>query len=178
MTVRVLIVGGGTGGLAAAIAFRKVGIEALVLEQAPAFTAIGAGLGLYANAMRALSYLGADAYWRQTAARIDVAEQRALGDDQLITTSSLEPRAAKYGEPYYCGHRADLLTSLLLALPPDCVRTGSRVVGYEETADDVRVELAGGEEVRGDLLVGADGLRSATRQQLIGERESRFTDVV
>ena len=176
--MRVIIAGGGTGGLAAAIALRKAGIEPLVLEQAPAFTAIGAGLGLYVNAMKALTYLGADAYWRQTAARIDVAEQRGLGDDQLITESSLEPRAAKYGEPYYCGHRADLLTSLLLALPPECVRTGSRVVAFEETRDDVRVELAGGEEVRGDLLVGADGLRSATRQLLLGEREARFTDVV
>jgi salicylate hydroxylase len=176
--VRVIIAGGGTGGLAAAIALRKAGIEPLVLEQAPAFTAIGAGLGLYANAMKALSFLGADAYWRQTAARIDVSEQRGLGDDQLITSSSLEPRAAQYGEPYYCGHRADLMTSLLMALPPDCVRTGSRVVAFEETARDVRVELADGEEVRGDLLVGADGLRSATRKLLMGEREARFTDVV
>jgi salicylate hydroxylase len=176
--VRVIIAGGGTGGLATAIALRKAGIEPLVLEQAPAFTAIGAGLGLYANAMKALSYLGADAYWRQTAARIDAAEQRGLGDDQVITASSLEPRAAKYGEPYYCGHRADLLASLLTALPPECVRTGSRVVGFEETARDVRVELEGGEEVRGDLLVGADGLRSATRKLLMGERDARFTDVV
>jgi salicylate hydroxylase len=176
--MRVIIAGGGTGGLAAAIALRKAGIEPLVLEQARAFTAIGAGLGLYANAMKALSYLGADAYWRQTAARIDVSEQRGLGDDQLITSSSLEPRAAKYGEPYYCGHRADLLTSLLMALPPECVRTGSRVVAFEETARDVRVELASGEEVRGDLLVGADGLGSATRKLLMGERAARFTDVV
>jgi salicylate hydroxylase len=128
--------------------------------------------------MKALSYLEADSYWRQTAARIDVSEQRGLGDDELITASSLEPRAAKYGEPYYCGHRADLLTSLLLALPAECVRTGSRVVAFEETARDVRVELGSGEEVRGDLLVGADGLRSATRQLLMGEREARFTDVV
>jgi salicylate hydroxylase len=59
--VRVIIAGGGTGGLATAIALRKAGIEPLVLEQAPAFTAIGAGLGLYANAMKALSYLGATA---------------------------------------------------------------------------------------------------------------------
>jgi salicylate hydroxylase len=176
--MRVIIAGGGTGGLATAIALRKAGIEPLVLEQAPAFTAIGAGLGLYANAMKALTYLGADAYWRQTAARIDVSEQRGLSDDELITSSSLEPRAAKYGEPYYCGHRADLLTSLLNALPPECVRTASRVVAFEETATGVRAELENGEEARGDLLVGADGLRSATRKQLMGEREARFTDVV
>jgi 2-polyprenyl-6-methoxyphenol hydroxylase-like FAD-dependent oxidoreductase/acetyl esterase/lipase len=176
--VRVIIAGGGTGGLAAAIALRKVGIEPLVLEQASAFTAIGAGLGLYANAMKALTYLGADGYWRENAARIDVAEQRGLGDDELITAGSLDPQAEKYGERYYCGHRADLLDSLLASLPPDCVRAGSRVVAFEETDRDVRVELAGGAEVRGDLLVGADGLRSATRKQLMGEREARFTGVV
>jgi salicylate hydroxylase len=176
--VRVLIAGGGTGGLATAIALRKAGLEPLVLEQAPAFTAIGAGLGLYANAMKALTYLGADAYWRENVARIDVSEQRGLGDDELITGSSLDAQAAKYGEHYYCGHRADLLSSLLAALPPECVRTGSRVVAFEETSRDVRVELSDGEEVRGDLLVGADGLRSATRRQLMGEREARFTGVV
>ena len=176
--MRVLIAGGGTGGLATAIALRKAGIEPLVLEQAPAFTAIGAGLGLYANAMKALTYLGADAYWRENAARIDVSEQRGLGDNELITASSLDPQAAKYGEHYYCGHRADLLSSLLAALPSECVRTGSRVVAFEETSRDVRVELSDGEEVRGDLLVGADGLRSATRRQLMGEREARFTGVV
>jgi salicylate hydroxylase len=176
--VRVIIAGGGTGGLATAIALRKVGIEPLVLEQASAFTAIGAGLGLYANAMKALTYLGADAYWRENVARIDVAEQRGLNDDELITTGSLDPQAEKYGEHYYCGHRADLLSSLLAPLPPECVRTGSRVVAFEETDRDVRVELANGEEVRGDLLVGADGLRSATRTQLMGEREARFTGVV
>jgi salicylate hydroxylase len=176
--MRVLIAGGGTGGLAAAIALRKAGIEPLVLEQAPAFTAIGAGLGLYANAMKALTYLGADTYWRQAAARIDISEQRGLNDDEIITASSLESRAAKYSEPYYCGHRADLMTSLLTALPAECVRTGSRVVAFEETAHDVRVELADGEEIRGELLVGADGVRSATRTLLMGERETRFTGVV
>lgn len=178
ITVRVIIAGGGTGGLATAIALREAGIEPLVLEQASAFTAIGAGLGLYANAMKALTYLGADAYWRENVARIDVSEQRGLNDDELITSSSLDAQAAKYGEHYYCGHRADLLSSLLAPLPPGCVRTGSRVVAFEETGRDVRVELESGEEIRGDLLVGADGLRSRTREQLMGEREARFTGVV
>ena len=176
--MRVIIAGGGTGGLATAIALRKAGIEPLVLEQAAAFTTIGAGLGLYANAMKALTYLGADAYWRENVARINVAEQRGLNDDELITSSSLDPQAAKYGEHYYCGHRADLLSSLLAPLPPESVRTGSRVVAFEDTGRDVRVELANGEEVRGDLLVGADGLRSQTRRHLMGEREARFTGVV
>ncbi|MGB6456893.1 MAG: FAD-dependent monooxygenase, partial [Streptosporangiaceae bacterium] len=176
--MRVIIAGGGTGGLAAALALRKVGIEPLVLERAPAFTAIGAGLGLQVNAMKALTYIGGDDYWRQSSARIDVAEQRGLPADDLISASSYEAQVRKYGEHYYCGHRADLLTSLLDALPSGCVRTGSRVAGVEQTPGDVRVRLETGEEIRGELLIGADGLRSRVRSLLFGEQESRFTGVV
>lgn len=176
--MRVLIAGGGTGGLATALALRKVGIEPLVLERAPAFTAIGAGLGLQANAMKALTYVGGDTYWRETSARIDIGEQRGLSADEEISSSSFEASARKYGEHYYCGHRADLLASLLGALPAACVRVGCRVVGLEQTPRDVRVQLETGEEIRGDLLVGADGLRSQVRSLLFGEQESRFTGVV
>jgi salicylate hydroxylase len=176
--MRVIIAGGGTGGLATALALRKVGIEPLVLERAPAFTAIGAGLGLQVNAMKALTYIGGDAFWRQTSARVDVTEQRELGDDGLITASDYDAQVRKYGEHYYCGHRADLLASLLDALPPECVRSGSRVVGLEQTGRDVRVQLETGEEIRGDVLVGADGLRSQVRTLLFGEQDARFTGVV
>ena len=176
--MRVIIAGGGTGGLATALALRKVGVDPLVLERAPAFTAIGAGLGLQVNAMKALTYIGGDAYWRQTSARIEIAEQRGLADDELISTSTYDAQVRKYGEHYYCGHRADLLTSLLTALPPECVRTGSRVVALEQTPDAVRVQLETGEQISGDLLVGADGLRSQVRTLLFGEQEGRFTGVV
>jgi salicylate hydroxylase len=176
--MQVIIAGGGTGGLATALALRKAGIDPLVLERAPAFTAIGAGLGLQANAMKALTYIGGDGCWRQTSARIDIRQERGLEDDALIATTSLDPQVRVYGEHYYCGHRADLMTSLLDAIPAECVRTGSRVVGFEQTRSDVRVELENGQEIRGDLLVGADGLRSQIRTLLFGEQEARFTGVV
>jgi salicylate hydroxylase len=176
--VRVLIAGGGTGGLAAAIALRRAGLDPLVLERAPAFTAIGAGLGLQVNAMKALTYLGADECWRRNAARLDVAEQRGLQADDLVTAAPYDAQVAAYGEHYYCGHRADLMASLLSVLPPGCVRTGSAVVGVTETSSDVRVRLEDGEELSGDLLVGADGLRSQVRTLLFGEQEARFTGVV
>ena len=177
--MRVLIAGGGTGGLATALALRQIGgIEPLVLEQAPAFTAIGAGLGLQANAMKAITHIGGDRYWRECSARIDDEEQRSLESGASIAAWEIASRAQKYGEHYYCGHRADLLASLLEPLPPECVRVASRVVGFTETCEDVRVELASGEELRGDLLIGADGLRSTVRTLMFGEQESRFTGVV
>src|SRR3954470_20181107 len=102
--MQVLIVGGGIGGLAAAIALRRVGIDTLVLEQARAFTAIGAGLGLRANATKALTYIGADAYWRETAAPILYSRQHGLEDGEVISTSTLEAERLKFGEHYRCGH--------------------------------------------------------------------------
>jgi salicylate hydroxylase len=176
--MQVLIVGGGIGGLAAAIALRKIGIESLVLEQARAFTAIGAGLGLQANATKALTYIGADAYWRESASRILYSRQHGLEDGEVISSSSLEPGRAKYGEYYRCGHRADLLESLMRCLPRESVRARSRVVGLEETDRDVAVELETGELIRGDLLIGADGLSSRVRTLLFGEQEARFTGTV
>src|SRR5579864_301800 len=161
--MQALIVGGGIGGLSTAIALRKVGIETLVLEQARAFTAIGAGLGLQPNATKALTYIGADAYWRESASPILYSQQRGLEDGELISSSSLELQRSKYGEYYRCGHRADLLESLMRCLPSDSIRARSRVVALEETDHDVRVQLETGEEIRGDLVVGADGLNSRVR---------------
>ncbi|MBV9582624.1 MAG: FAD-dependent monooxygenase, partial [Chloroflexi bacterium] len=176
--MQVIIVGGGIGGLATAIALRKVGIEPLVLEQARAFTAIGAGLGLQVNATRALTYIGADAYWRETASPILYGAQRGLEDGELISSSSMELQHSIYGEYYRCGHRADLLESLLRSLPTESVRARSRVVALEETNHDVAVELETGEVIRGDLLIGADGLNSRVRTLLFGEQEARFTGTV
>jgi salicylate hydroxylase len=174
----VIIVGGGTGGLAAAIALRRLGIEVVVLEQAPAFTAIGAGLGLQVNATRALTHVGGDRYWRETSSRIDAEHNLGLESGALISAVDNAAQVAKYGEHYRCGHRADLMRSLLEPLPEDSVRVGSRVVALEQTAAGVRVTLDSGEELSADLLIGADGLRSTVRMLLFGEQEARFTGVV
>ena len=176
--MQVIIVGGGIGGLSTAIALRKVGIDTLVLEQARAFTAIGAGLGLQANATKALTYIGADSYWRETASPVLYGQQRGLEDGELISESSRDMLESKYGEVYRCGHRADLLESLLRCLPAESVRARSRVVALEETDRDVAVELETGEVIRGDLLIGADGLNSRIRTLLFGEQEARFTGTV
>jgi len=176
--VEVIIAGGGTGGLAAAIALRRLGIDVVVLEQAPAFTAIGAGLGLQVNATRALTHVGGDRYWRENAALIEAEHNLGLESGALISAVDNAAQVAKYGEHYRCGHRADLMRSLLGPLPEDSVRVASRVVALEQTPAQVRVGLESGEELRADLLIGADGLRSTVRTLLFGEQEARFTGVV
>ena len=176
--MHVIVAGGGTGGLAAAIALRRLGIDVVVLEQAPAFTAIGAGLGLQVNATRALTHLGGDRYWRENSARIDAEHMLGLESGALIAAVGNDEQVSRYGEHYRCGHRADLMASLLEQLPAEAVRVGSRVVALEETPAQVRVSLESGESLSADLLIGADGLRSTVRTLLLGEQEARFTGVV
>jgi salicylate hydroxylase len=173
--MRVIVAGGGIGGLAAAIALAKVGLEPLVLEQGAEDREIGAGLGLAANAMKALDWLGAGDSIRASGVLTEANVWRRLDDGEHIVTTPLLAAAERFGDHYYCAHRGDLLDSLVRLVPPERLRLNSRVVGAEEAGDGVVVKLGSGEEVRGDVLVGADGLRSRVRRSLFGEEEARFT---
>ena len=176
--MRVIVVGGGIGGLAAGIALRNAGFETLVLERSDALTEIGAGIGLAANALRALDHLGATALIRARSVITLESEWLELDDGAHIFTQQFGSMVAKYGDTYYCAHRADLIDSLAATLPADCVRVAAPVVAVRETADAATVTIAGGEEVHADILVGADGLRSTVRAALFEEPKPRFTGYV
>jgi salicylate hydroxylase len=176
--MKVIIVGAGTGGLAVAIALRRIGLDPIVLEQQRAFAPIGAGLGLAANSMRVLTHLGADRHVRSTAVPTLANYTRDLLSNEAIDERDGARVAQAIGEHYYCAHRADLLDTLLGPLPPESIRLGCRVVGVEETPDDVAVELEGGEVLRADLLIGADGLNSKVRTLVFGDVPTRFTGTV
>jgi len=176
--MRVIIAGGGVGGLATALAVRKLGMEALILERKPILGEAGAGLGLYPNAMKALQYLGADALIRRVSIESHKNENRVLETDELILIRQAAQTAALYGDQAYTVHRADLHQTLLQELPLDCVRPDSRVIAVEERASGVAAILDTGEQIEGDVLVGADGLRSNVRASLFGEQEARFTGIV
>src|SRR5262245_55871348 len=164
---RIVIVGGGIGGLAATIALRKVGLEPLLLEQAPALGDVGAGVALAPNAMRAITWLGCDELVRKTGTDCDSQVHIGLESGQDIFATLLGPEAkARYGDGYYCVHRRDLIDPMVAAIPLHSVRLGARVVGIEETPADVRLELDGGEELRADLVIGADGIKSTVRAAL------------
>jgi salicylate hydroxylase len=174
--MRILVIGGGIAGLATAIALEQAGLEPLVLEQSPRLSEIGSGIGIQPNGIRVLKSLGAADHVLRAGVRIDTSELRRMDSGQTIFGESYTARAERFGGVYMvCMHRADLLESLSVRVPPERIRVSSRLVALEERPDRVVARLASGEEVVGDVMVGADGLRSTVRTILFGEQPARFT---
>jgi 2-polyprenyl-6-methoxyphenol hydroxylase-like FAD-dependent oxidoreductase len=156
--VRVIVVGAGIAGLSAAIALRKRGNEAVVLERAPIVEVVGAGITLFANAMRALDRLGV---------RDAVAARGAAATRSAILTSDgreLTRVPSDLLEGTIALHRADLQAELAAASGD--LRLGVEVTAVEQGEDGVVARSTDGNDERGDLLVGADGLGSVVRRAI------------
>ncbi|MFI7704619.1 FAD-dependent monooxygenase [Nonomuraea sp. NPDC049480] len=162
MTVAV-VVGGGIGGLAAAIALHRSGWRVTVLERAGEFGEIGAGLALWPNAMRALAALGLAERVRAIAGVETVGGVRDRAGRWLSRTDNADV-ARRHGWPLLMVHRAELVRLLVAALPAELLRAGSEVRAVRPDGDGVVVEHRGG-SVRADLVVAADGVRSRMRRQ-------------
>jgi 2-polyprenyl-6-methoxyphenol hydroxylase-like FAD-dependent oxidoreductase len=175
----VLIAGGGIGGLAAAAGLARTGIRSTVLEQAAELGEIGAGIQLGPNAFHAFDYLGVGDEARAKAVFIDKLRLMDAVTGQEITHIPLdEPFRAKFRNPYAVVHRGDLHGVLLRACKASGLvelRTGHAVEGYEQDGTRVRARVRAKDPIEGDLLIGADGLRSAVRAQLVGDGEPRVS---
>ncbi|MBV8896591.1 MAG: FAD-dependent monooxygenase [Acidobacteriaceae bacterium] len=167
--MRVVIVGAGIGGLAAAVALRRVGVESLVIERAAQIAEVGAGLSLWSNAMNALHELGLDDKVRGAGSVVErLVSQTVTGRHiGVIDLSEITRRA---GAPNVCVHRAALQQILLEELPSSAVQAGARCIGFEGSA----AVLEGGRHIEGDIVVGADGIFSVIRDQLHGPAEPRY----
>lgn len=165
---RVIVVGGGIGGLAAAIALRRAGLAVEVYERAPRIEEVGAGLTVQPNAVLALRALGLDT--AVVEAGRTVAGARVLRADGRVL-SDVDTAAAyrETGAPAAGIHRGTLQRLLLQALGDDPPRCGRTAVSFEEDAGSVTVHFAEGGSATGVLLVGADGLRSAVRAQVLAD---------
>ncbi|ATR22095.1 Salicylate hydroxylase [Roseomonas mucosa] len=173
------IIGGGIGGLAAAIALHRAGREVLVFEQARRFSRVGADINLTPNAVRALDGLGIGAALREHGARPThrVSRDWDTGTETSVLAMSGEAEA-KYGAPQLTLHRADLLRALEEALPAECIRLGQRATRIAQDAAGVHLAFADGTRATVAALVGADGIHSVVRAALFGEEQPRFTGVV
>ncbi|HEX2256894.1 MAG TPA: 3-hydroxybenzoate 6-monooxygenase [Afifellaceae bacterium] len=169
----IVIAGGGVGGLAAALALARQGLPATVLEQAAELGEIGAGIQLAPNAFHALDSLGVGELVRRVAIYIDgLVMMDSVDGEELVTVRTDEAFRARFGNPYAVVHRADLHGALLegcRASPLVSLRTSCRVTGYRNHGDGVTVETAGGETMAAAALIGADGLLSKVREQVVGD---------
>lgn len=175
---QVLIAGGGIGGLAAALACTQHGVPVQLIERAAQLSEVGAGIQIGPNVTRILQAWGLGEALAQVAAFPPRLQARDAQTGQVLGTLTLGERAqALYGAPYAAIHRADLQGLLHRAAQAAGVdmRLGQTVHGWCETADGVQVNTTDGPSVQAGALIGADGVWSAVRQQLLGDAPARFT---
>jgi len=175
---KVLVAGGGIGGITASLCLARSGWQVEVFEQAPAFAEVGAGIQLSPNCTRVLHSLGLQDALRAQACLPEGTQFRHWRSGRVIAESKLgEHVVAKYGMPYYHIHRGDLLRVLVDAAAAESaitLHTDARVDGFVQDASQVALQV-GGADHHGDLVVGADGIRSVIRAGLWGEESPRFT---
>jgi 2-polyprenyl-6-methoxyphenol hydroxylase-like FAD-dependent oxidoreductase len=173
------IVGGGIGGLAAALSLRHAGFDVRVFEQATALGEVGAGIQISPNASRLLHRLGLAAALDRCGVRPVAVHQRRWDDGRTLQRGPLgEAVEAAFGAPYYHFHRADLLGVLAGGLPTDRIHLGHRLAGFADHDDGVELRFANGARVTVGVLVGADGIHSTVRGTLFGPERPRFTGCV
>jgi 2-polyprenyl-6-methoxyphenol hydroxylase-like FAD-dependent oxidoreductase len=174
--VRVIVIGSGIAGLSAAIALRKVGIDVTVYERAPELREVGAGIGLWANAMRALDYIGAGDSVRQVSLKMTRSEVRARNGHKVLMGLDAAEQERRFGVPELVRmiHRADLVGALVAHLPPGAARYGHECIGVELRDTSVGVRFQNGHSDEADVVIGADGIRSAVRTALLGPDEPRY----
>jgi 2-polyprenyl-6-methoxyphenol hydroxylase-like FAD-dependent oxidoreductase len=170
---RVLIAGGGIGGLAAGLGLAQKGYSVLVLEKAAALGEIGAGIQLGPNAFHAFDYLGVGEAARGMAVYIDALRlMDALTAEEITHIDLGERFRARFKNPYAVVHRGDLYGVFLSACRAHSnieLEVNSEIVGYEQDGSEVTARLASGETRTGSGLIGADGLWSNVREQVIGD---------
>ncbi|MFJ9583184.1 FAD-dependent monooxygenase [Streptomyces acidicola] len=172
-----IIAGGGIGGLAAAVALNQAGIRATVYERGEDLRVGGAGLHLWTNAMLALESLGLTDAVRKTAPVQEFCEFRTWRGE-LLASWPVGEFVDRYGQPTVAIARSALHEVLQTGLTGTEVRTGTALTGFDQDADGVTARLSDGSTHRADLLVGADGIGSAVRAQLLGNTPPRYAGYV
>src|SRR5579871_3740744 len=165
----ILIAGAGIGGLTAACALHQQGFHVEVFEQAEKpFRQADSGLCLWSNATTCLNKLGLRGQVREVGLPIEKYQIRSTGG-LLFTENSIHTLSKQVGAPSLGLRHSDLLRILLDACHDVPIHFGSRAVGYAPQADSVLLRLEGGQEIPGQAIVGADGLRSVIRAKLVGD---------
>jgi salicylate hydroxylase len=176
---KVLIAGAGLGGLAAASCLMKAGHDVEVYEQAPQLAEVGAGIQVSANAMHVLRHLGLEKAVTSVGVAPGAYVFRLHDTGEVIQRFPLSEEHERInGAPYTQLHRADfheILATRAREYKPDVIRLNRTAVGYTETEKGVSLRFSDGSSAHGDILIGADGLKSAVRRQMSGDAPATYT---
>jgi salicylate hydroxylase len=176
---RVIVIGAGIGGIAAAAALRKLGVEVAVYERASDLGEVGAGVQIGPNGVKVLRALGLDpgleglAFEPTEIVSVDwqTASQRFRQPLKAIATK-------QFGAPYLTAHRADLHRLLRAKVPDSAITLNARCTAVSSSDRGAVAAFADGSTVEADLIVGADGIRSVVRECLFGSAPARFTEQI
>ncbi|QEU90695.1 FAD-dependent monooxygenase [Streptomyces kanamyceticus] len=166
---RAIVIGAGIGGLATAVALRRVGVEVEIYERAPELRPAGFGISVMSNAVAALRALDIDLGLEkrgQTILHTEIMTDKG----RTLRSLPLETAGDRLGAPSVAMYRGDLQAALLDALGGLPVSLGAVATGYDTTGDGVRVTFEDGREATGDILIGADGINSAIRRAVTGDK--------
>ena len=165
--MRAVIIGCGIGGAALALALQRMGMDCVVLEQAPKLEEVGAGLQLSPNGVRVIRNLGLLPALQKVAFEPHDLLYRDWQSGEVLLRNPLMPEINRqFGAAYYHAHRADLLGVLTSAIEPSRIRLGAKVLSVEQKGTRAVARLADGTIEEGDVLIGADGIHSMVRTSL------------
>src|SRR5688572_15409728 len=180
--VKVIIVGGGIGGLSAALALLKRGIDVEVYEQSSLLKEAGAGIQIGSNGTRVLYALGLEQALGEVSVMPSARELRHWRTGETWNWFELgETSARRFGTPHLMLHRGDLQAALLnavKALKPDAIALNKTCVAVSQTADVVDVRFRDGTSATAPFVIGADGIHSTVRSLLFGPGKPEFTGCV
>ncbi len=176
---RIAIIGAGLGGAAAAALFQRAGHSVRVYEQAPAFSRLGAGIHVGPNVMKILRRIGCEDAMNTMGSHPDFWYSRDWKSGEAISQIPLGDFAVKeYGASYLTVHRGDFHALLTAALEPQTVAFDKCLSEIEDTGNEVRLTFADGTIETADIAIGADGVNSRLRENLLGVEPPRYTGLV
>jgi salicylate hydroxylase len=163
--LRAAIVGGGIGGLTAANALLRRGIEVTVFEQADALGEVGAGVFIFPNGLRQLERMGLGDALSAVGAKVGDGSEYYRMDGTVVGRILTTDSSGWNG--LYGMHRADLLRALAASIPPSAVRTGHRCIDFEQNAVVARLTFANGKTADADVVIAADGIQSTLQKYVV-----------
>ena len=172
----IAVIGGGIGGVSAALNLLRAGFDVHVYEQSRALREVGAGINVTPNAARVIHGLGLGDKLASLGVMPMAVHQQRWDDGRTLLRTPLGIEIERhFGFRQYQSHRADVLNMLVEALPPERMHVGHRLTEFSERGDKIEAQFENGARASVDALIGADGIHSTVQRQLFGATPPRFT---